>query len=90
MSIYSGFAKRKQETVYNQLIFKALELLAEYTLQHLRIDVLDEKNASWCKKIIKINKAMAYMERSKHLEPNMSTAISTLAARMVDNVKDQI
>ena len=29
MSIYSGFATRQQETIYNKFVYKSLEMLAE-------------------------------------------------------------
>ena len=30
MSVYSGFAKRNQETIYNKLVYKSLEVLSDY------------------------------------------------------------
>lgn len=30
MSIYSGFAKRNQETYYDKLVFKTIEILSKY------------------------------------------------------------
>ena len=32
MSIYSGFAKRQQETIYNKLIFKTLDVLSGFII----------------------------------------------------------
>lgn len=37
MSIYSGFALRKHETYYNQLLFKAIELISGRLLGLLKL-----------------------------------------------------
>ena len=115
MSIYSGFAKRSQEQIYNRLIFAALELFSRRTLKqqqnkaemgsmplsgllnentHGAHNVQSNSNSfnnsmggtdtgagsdfNFAKKLLKIYKAMTYLEKSKHMEPNMSGAIHAL------------
>ena len=87
MSIYSGFAKRSQETVYNKLVFKALDMLSQYVYcSRFNKPFADELKFS--KKMLKLYKAMNYMEKNKHLEPNMSVAIHHLAKHLYYEYKE--
>ena len=78
--MYSGFSQKKYENVYNKLIFKAFELFAEFVQTTLPIvedsksntDLKSFKPDNWCFKILKLNKAMTYLEKNKHSEPKMS------------------
>ena len=65
MSIYSGFGLRKQENLYNILLYKALQIFSELQIDDARL-----------KKLCKINKALQYLEREKATEPFMSLAFN--------------
>lgn len=87
MSIYSGFAKRSQETVYNKLVFKALDMLSNYVYAtRFNKTLFDE--IKFPKKMLKLYKALNYMEKHKHLEPNMSVAIHHLAKNLYYEFKE--
>ena len=77
MSIYSGFAKRSQETIYNRLVYKTLEIFANFALDLKAHRPVDEQ--AFSKKIVKAYKALNYFEKHKHLDPHMSNAFSSLA-----------
>jgi hypothetical protein len=79
MSIYSGFAKRAQETYYDKLLFKTIEVLCRYIFQTRFSSSADINEAKFTKQILKLYKALVTMEKSKHLEPNMSPALFRLA-----------
>lgn len=83
--MYSGFSQKKFENVYNKLIYKAFELFMEYALATLPVieelkdgHLKDFKPEMWSYKILKLNKAMLYLEKSKHSDPRMSKSFSTL------------
>lgn len=85
--MYSGFSQKKFENVYNKLIYKALELFMDYSLATLPIieelkgssRLKDFRIESWSYKIVKLNKAMIYLERSKHSDPFVSRSFGPLA-----------
>ena len=88
MSIYSGFAKRQQESIYDKLIFKLISLLSNEVYAHkFNKPVTDLPQLS--KKLLKIFKALTYMEKMKHLEPNMSNAFFTLGKALYYEHKNE-
>lgn len=93
--MYSGFSQKKYENVYNKLIYKALELFMEYvqvTLpfvdENKNLDLKDFRVDTWSYKIIKLNKAMVYLEKNKHADPRMSKSFLTLAESMLSQMKE--
>ena len=61
MSIYSGFATRQQESFYNKLTFKLIELMANKLLgQYNGVIQFDEK--SFARKVNKIFRTMRKLE----------------------------
>ena len=61
MSIYSGFGTRQQETFYNKLTFKLVELMCnKLTGQYNGLIQFDEK--SFARKVVKIFRTMRKME----------------------------
>lgn len=89
MSLTSGFASKKQEILYTQLIFKALQTFENALLQ--QIDSFSERQGiteSWQKRICKINRAMIYFEKQKQIAPYMSMAFRNLAEVYLRRLKD--
>lgn len=88
MSIYSGFARRAQETMYNKLVYKTIEVLATHVLsirsQKTEVPVEDRK---FRQKVLKLFKALHNFEKLKHLEPNMTGAFHTLAKTLYYEIK---
>ena len=83
MSIYSGFAKREQETYYNGLVVKALYLLADRIVAFVRGRVYEDE--AWQRYIRKIHRVLLLMEKTKYLEPKYSFALDDL----VDLLKEK-
>lgn len=79
MSIYGGFATRNQETFYNKLIEKLVQLLSLKIVATYNGKLLPDEKL-WAKKVLKVHKSLAYMEQSKYLEPKMSFSFDNLAA----------
>ena len=93
--MYSGFSQKKFENVYNKLIYKAFELFMEYAMVTLPV-VEDSKSSLlkdfrsdlWSYKIVKLNKAMVYLEKSKHSDPSMSKSFSAFSEQLLSQMKD--
>jgi hypothetical protein len=93
--MYSGFSQKKFENVYNKLIYKAFELFMEYAMVTLPV-VEDSKSSHlkdfrsdlWSYKIVKLNKAMVYLEKSKHSDPSMSKSFSAFSEQLLSQMKD--
>lgn len=68
MSVYSGFATRNQETYYNKLVEKAMTLMNQKIVCTYKGKLVPDEKA-WAKKMMKLHKAMVYMEQNKYLEP---------------------
>ena len=93
--MYSGFSQKKYENVYNKLIYKAFELFVEYVTTTLPIieELKDERLKDlrpdlWSFKVVKLNKAMVYLEKSKHSDPKMSKSFSSFAKQILSQMKD--
>lgn len=76
MSIYSGFGTRQQETFYNKITLRALEMLSDRVIAFIRADPFDEEN--WYYHLRKIFKYMQILETNKYLPPKFSSGISKL------------
>lgn len=76
MSIYSGFSTRQQETFYNKITLRAMEMLSDRIIALLRADAFDEE--SWYHHLRKIFKYMEILETKKYLPPKFSTGIGKL------------
>ena len=63
MSLSSGFASKKQEILYSQIIFKAFQIFQDALLHHLEVHEGVHLSESWQKKICKINRALLFFER---------------------------
>ena len=62
MSIYSGFAKRQQETLYDRVVYKAIDIMATFIYETkfgnpVAIDL------KFTKKILKLYKTLNYLEK---------------------------
>ena len=89
MSIYSGFATRQQESFYDKLVFKLIELIQDkIVFQYLPNDseIFDEK--IFARKVVKIFRTLKKLEQNKHLEPNYSDAFKQLSEVLLNNYKD--
>ena len=93
--MYSGFSQKKFENVYNKLIYKAFELFMEYAM--VTLPIIEEMKSSrlkdfqpdiWSYKIVKLNKAMKYLEKSKHSDPRMSKSFNAFAEQILSQMKD--
>ena len=89
MSIYSGFAKRSQETYYDKLVFKTIEILCKY-VRGQRFGQSEINESKFCKQILKLYKAMYTMEQCKHLEPMISPALLSLAKAIFYEYKKEL
>jgi hypothetical protein len=70
MSVYSGFSTRYQESQYNRLIQKLIDLLqyrVKANIKDFRIN-----DHSWGKQFLSIYQQMAEMEVHKYLNPKFS------------------
>jgi hypothetical protein len=43
MSVYSGFATRKQETTYNNFVYKLIQILADEILNRRKLGIIPGK-----------------------------------------------
>jgi hypothetical protein len=88
MSIYSGFARRAQETMYNKLVYKTIEVLTTQIMasRSHKLDAPAEE-PKFRQKVLKLYKALHNFEKMKHLEPNMTGAFHTLAKMMYYEIK---
>lgn len=102
MSIYSGFATRAQETFYNKLVFKLVEMLQQRVASffigrkypifkgfHLGFETdmaFDE--GMFAKKLLKLHRTLKKLETNKYLEPHMSCAFEELVEVLLNNYKD--
>jgi hypothetical protein len=43
MSVYSGFATRKQETTYNNFVYKLIQILADEILNKRKLGIIPGK-----------------------------------------------
>ena len=78
MSVYSGFATRKQETYYNKLLSKLISILTHHILA-LPADPSHFPKFGGC--LHKIYKYMCLMENYKYMEPHYSKLINPLVDR---------
>lgn len=100
MSIYSGFATRNQETFYNKLVFKLIEILQQRVLGHLQgcklcITYLTFLSAEqsfdesgFAKKILKIYRTLRKLEGAKYLEPHFSYSFECLNDLLLQSNQD--
>ena len=76
MSVYSGFATRKEETNYNQLLAKLLRTLISHLLELTSLPALSKtKSIIYSKIIAKIQQ----YDDHKYLEPKFSEYLGPLA-----------
>jgi hypothetical protein len=76
MSIYSGFATRQQESFYNKIALRAMEMLSDRLIAFIRSDPFDEE--AWYYHLRKIYKYMEILEAKKYLPPKFSSGVSKL------------
>lgn len=67
---------RQQETFYNKLVSKVLQLCSDRIIAFDRKDQFDSD--AWSKHLYKIFKYMKGMEENKHLEPSFSNDFNKL------------
>lgn len=84
MSIYSGFVTWKHEEVYNRLLYRSIEKMAELISNVLKEDDMFVKS---CLQIYRLVWMIAGMEEQKHLEPNFSKAFWKLYFASEDKYK---
>ncbi|CDW77450.1 UNKNOWN [Stylonychia lemnae] len=78
MSVYSGFTTRQQETFYNKLVEKLLDLMQTRLIKFFKGEQLVD-DARWAKQMKKIHKCLVVMDKSKYLIPKYSETIDGLA-----------
>ena len=76
MSIYSGFATRKDETTYNQLVVKLLKLMQQQCLQLMRVV---EPPVEVRSNFVRVISKMMHFEEHKYLPPKFTEVIRPLA-----------
>ena len=83
MSIYSGFATRNLETLYNRAVANLIHLLQSQLAVILRTHTADQANmGQWVKSYSKNYQFMCKLERQKHLQPNFSSFCEDLNAEI--------
>ena len=85
MSIYSGFGTRQQETFYNKITLRAMEMMSDRIISLLRSDPFDEE--SWYYHLRKICKYMEILEAKKYLPPKFSTGLNKLMSHYKRHLK---
>ena len=89
MSVYSGFATRQQETFYNRLIEKALELMSDKLIMFFNTSLPhvanSEENKVFFNKIRKIQKCLAKMDKTKYLQPHFGETMNPLGSYIKSN-----
>ncbi len=85
MSVYSGFATRQQETLYDKLTCKLLVLLSgkiirqEIGGKNNYYSKIDERNVGkWFSGVKKIFRMLKILEQNKHLEPKLTEYLGDL------------
>ena len=81
MSVYSGFATRHQEDMYNKLASKTVSLMAEKLASYRNIIMEDGESQVWLEQIMKLYQYMKTMENYKYLEPKFSYHMRKLCDR---------
>ena len=77
MSIYSGFSTRQQESQYNSLIERLLNLL-QYRVK-ATINNLEVNEYTWGKKFAAVYRSMVELEFHKYLDPKFSRSCKDIA-----------
>lgn len=76
MSIYSGFGTRQQESFYNKITLRAMEMISDRLIAFIRSDPFDEE--AWYFHLRKIYKYMEILESKKYLPPKFSSGLNKL------------
>lgn len=76
MSIYSGFATRQQESFYNKITMRAIEMISDRVIAFMRADAFDEE--TWYFHLKKIYKYMEILETKKYLPPKFSEGMGKM------------
>jgi hypothetical protein len=74
MSIYSGFATRSQEEIYDHFLEGVLYILQKRVLKFYHNEKADEEK--FISSLNKLYHQMKSMEKHKYLEPKLSTSFS--------------
>jgi len=80
---YSGFPTLKQESIYDKLIEKALQLLCQRVLMLMETQVVQQEGSivafhSWGKQVLKVCKYLGLMEKNKVSMPKYAGVIEPL------------
>ncbi len=70
MSIYSGFATRQQEEIYDSYLEGVINLLQRRLLKFYKKETADD--SKFAATIKKLHNSMGKMEKYKYLEPKLS------------------
>ena len=76
MSVYSGFGTRQQETFYNKITMRAIEMMSDRIIGFIKSDPFDDE--SWYLHLRKIFKYMEILESKKYLPPKFSAGFTKL------------
>ncbi|KAM3131866.1 hypothetical protein pb186bvf_015987 [Paramecium bursaria] len=85
MSVYGGFCTRKQESEYNQCIYKIIYTLSKRCCKDMDGEQVDESKFAAC--ITKLFCALIKLEESKYQPPKFSDALTDIAKKL--GLKDQ-
>jgi len=84
MSIYSGFATREQETLYDETITSLLRMLCRRLLKFYEGEHSDD--TSFAMAVTKAQRVLRRQEKHKYLDPKVSLALD----EFTDYLKDKI
>jgi hypothetical protein len=78
MSVYGGFTTRHQESVYNDLTLKLLDLMQQRLLEHPAL----KEDLVWSHQLSKVVKSMRQLEQHKYLDPKLSQGVDLLFSQV--------
>lgn len=84
MSIYSGFATREQETLYDETITSLLRMLCRRLLKFYENEHSDDR--SFATAVTKAQRMLQRQEKHKYLDPKVSFALE----EFTDYLKDKV
>jgi hypothetical protein len=83
MSIYSGFATRAQEELYDNCLDSLLSILQRRIIKFYQDEPADEEK--FASLVLKIHHQLRAMEKNKYLEPKNSASVNELVQFLQQN-----
>lgn len=72
--MYSGFTNQRQESIYDKLVEKAINIMASrlLTLVQFTNGISSESDQSWMRQLCKVQRYLSLLDKSKQTMPKLS------------------